>query len=116
MQAYAGCQHGQIPQGGLRLTWSPLFSLHRGAHQLLHPVITCESEEKDFASWPTYIPNGQNAEVEGQCLDGYEPTDPAQGGPKRICQATGNYRSSVTNPCKRAVPPARQRESQQLGV
>jgi len=74
-----------------------------------NPVITCASEEYNFASWPEYIPNGQNIDVEGQCLDGYEPSDPTQGGPKRICQATGGYLSVITNTCKRAFWPARQR-------
>jgi len=64
-------------------------------------LITCESEQYGFASWPLEVPSGQNIEVEGECLEGYEPTNPALGGPKRICQATGGYVAGITNECKR---------------
>ena len=68
--------------------------------------IKCDSEEFGFATWPEFVPDGQNAEVAGACLDGFEPTDSGQGGPKRICQASGGYLATITNPCVRKKCPA----------
>jgi len=62
--------------------------------------VACAASTYNFAEWPEVMPLGAARLVDGQCIAGYAPTNPAAP-PQRLCKADGTYEMSVVNACVR---------------
>jgi hypothetical protein len=86
--------HGAQPgENGLTRRWSCAFGCGRA-------VITCTASTYAFANWPLYAPMGAATLVNGTCVPGFRPTNPALP-PRRLCSAAGTYLTTLDNPCTR---------------
>jgi hypothetical protein len=61
-------------------------------------LITCTASTYAFANWPLYAPMGAATLVNGTCVPGFRPTNPALP-PRRLCSAAGTYLTTLDNPC-----------------